>query len=519
MGLKNNPVSLYNVSLQTLSKSLLNQWKNTYYTSYSVYVEELKSSIGNIPYTIYDQIFDTVVELHARDVQDRKNITNLSISSLVGSIINPNQRRLCLSCLRHIGIVLDVEIIYLENTLINELRTLTNLEEICLQTSGKDSTLPTCNDEILDEIGKSCPKLKTLDISYNHTVTDMGLEYLLPSESRKGCASLVKLNLFECSVTTEGVAHLLKGLSRLKFLGYRETGQSLLNLTKHNTSSVVNNLQLAHVNNLGVISRTCKDVGKLRCTENLVNALSLLCPKLNGLKVRIADSDISLLKNLNSISILELVYNLGTPASPSNGTVQYLNFCGARFVSLSFICNTFTTKYLKVVCEQCNNLKRLWIRCNNFHCDQDVTNSDKKKCSLYSLEVFFFRVGWPGFDESRIPQSVINYILHKSSLLREVVFAMNNSLFCDTFIQTLFSSIQTTKLREIMILVPHKNIAASSINLTMSSVEALICICPKLEKLGNLLVWDVSLEEIQELRRQLKLTNSALVLVYKLMTI
>uniref|UniRef100_A0A1B6MJD9 F-box domain-containing protein n=1 Tax=Graphocephala atropunctata TaxID=36148 RepID=A0A1B6MJD9_9HEMI len=518
MVIKKSPSSLYSLALNLVSKLLLQQWRHTYHYNYIQYSQELKEKIGVIiPYTIYDQIFDQMIDAHAREIQGE--ISNDSIPSmtcLINSIIVPNLRKFNLNCLRHMGTVKDEEIRYLETILLTELPALNNLIEISLQTSGTDFTLPVCNDEILGKIGSSCPNLKTLDISYNHTVTDEGLEYLLPSENQEGCPLLAKISVFECSVTTKGIAMLLQALSRLKFLGFRETGQSLLYLDRQALPDS-KKLHLAHVNNLGIISRTCKDIYKLKCDEKMVNAICYHCPNLNGLKVRVSDSEVKLLQSIRTVSILELVYNLGSPSSPGGNTIQYLQLCGTQLVSLSFVCDAFSSQFLKVVSENCNNLKRLWIRSNRFICDQDFSNSDKKKCALSNLEVFFLRVGHLDFEICQIPRNVISYVLHKSNVLTEVVLAMKNGLFSDSYVQELFASIQTSKLKNVMILVPHKNVTISSLNLSMATAEALICMCPHLEQLGNLLVWDVSLEEIQELRRQLKLSNSALVLLYRLM--
>ncbi|KAG8277906.1 uncharacterized protein LOC124367755 isoform X1 [Homalodisca vitripennis] len=520
MGVKKIPPSLYKLSLHSVSKMLLLQWEHTYNNNYAQYSKELKEKIGIIiPSTIYEQIFEHMIDSHAREIQNNVLTDCIpSVTCLINSIIIPNLRKLNLNCLRHMGTVKDEEIRYLENILLTELPALNNLVEISLQTSGTDFTLPTCSDEILEKIGSSCPRLRTLDISYNHTVTDRGLEYLVPSYGHEGCSELKKLSLFECSVTVEGVAMLLQGLPHLKFLGYRETGQSLLLLNRQaSLSNSSLTLELAHLNNLGIISRTCKDIHKLKCGDRMVNAMLNHCPKLNGLKIRVNDSEVKLLLNINTVSILELVYNLGSPSSPGSNTIQYLQVCGPQFVSLSFVCDIFTVQFLKVISESCNNLKRLWIRSNRFICDQDLFNCDREKCTLTNLEVFFMRIGHLELQTCCIPRNVLSYVLHKSNVLQEIVLAMKNTLFCDSYVQELFGSIQTSRLTHAMILVPHKNVTISSLNLSMATVEALIGMCPNLEQLGNLLVWDVSLEEVQELRRQLKLSNSALVLLYKIM--
>lgn len=528
MNVKNEPSTLFKLALQNVSNYLLQIWKDILskmYCSpnYFRFAYELRHCVDLlIPYTIYDQLFETMVESYVKKVST--STEPQCVVRLIEIIINPKQRKLKLANLRFIGQVLDEEMTTLEYILLHAFPTLINLTEIDLQTSGTDFTLPTCTNETLNKIGCSCPNLTNLDISYNHKVTNIGLECLLPSEYRQGCPHLVKLFIFECSVTNEGVASFLKSMPKLRFLGYKETGQCMAILIKNNLSVLTNKLELAHLNNLGISSRTCKDFGKLNCTEDLISAIYSQCPKLNGLKVRVTDSNIPLLRKIKTITVLELVYNVGTPASPGNGTLQYLTVSGPQFVSLSFLCDTFTTKYLKVVCEQCCNLKKLLIRCITFVCDQDITKTDNSKCTLNGLEILFFKVGQyqvftNGLDEVRIPHHIIEYILHKSSVLVEVTLVMCNLLFCDNFIKQLFSSIQSDNIKEIMILIPHRNFIGSSINLTMTSVEILLKLCPQLQKLGNILVWNISLEEYQELRRQLNVVNSALVVLYKRMYI
>lgn len=517
MVVKKSPLSLHDLSLQSLCQGMLQQWKNTYFTNYLEYSEHFIKDIGVlIPTKFYDQVFDVMVDSHARFVQKEK-IFIPSISALVNSIISPNLRVLNLHGLRHIGIVQDEEIGFLHDMLVYKLPYFNKLKEISLLTSGIDSTLPVCSDEILKEIGCACSKLTNLDVSYNHTVTDKGLRFLIPTEKQNGCPKLVKVSLFECSVTNKGIAVLLKGLPKLKFLGYKETGESLLILHSRTLSSTpIQPLQLAHCNNLGALDRTCKSVYRLGCKSALVNAMSKLCPKLNGLKVRVNDSAVRLLHEITTVSILELVYNLGVPASPGSNTVQYLKLCGAQFVSLSFVCDRFSTRYLKVVCEGCKNLKCLSLKSNKFDCDEDITMSDKEKCLLTNLEEFLFKVGFDiYYDHCQIPVNILNYVLHKSNNLKEVGLIMKNTLLTDSYIEDSFSSIETSKIKKVRIELPCEEdfIISRSMDLTMLTVETLVGMCPELEELGRLPFWDVSLEDIEELRRQLQLANSALIIL------
>jgi len=142
----------------------------------------------------------------------------------------------------------------------------------------------------------------------------------------------------------------------------------------------------------------------------VVHVISSYCPKVTGLKLRVDDADVRHFHRISSASILELVYNTGMPTSPGTHTIQYLQMSGSQFISLSFVCDKFSTQFLTVVCEQCNNLKRLWIRCNMFCCDRDLTKSDRNQCSLSSLKVFFFRIGSPRDELCVVPHSVISYV-------------------------------------------------------------------------------------------------------------
>lgn len=517
MVVKKSPSSLHDLSLESLCQGMLQQWKNTYYTNYLEYSEHFINDIGVlIPIKFYDKIFEVMVESHARFVQNEK-IFIPSISALVNSIISPNLRILNLDGLRHIGIVQDEEIGFLHDMLVYKLPYFNKLKEISLLTSGIDSTLPISSDEILKEIGSACSRLTNLDVSYNHTVTDKGLWSLIPSTKQNGCPNLVKVSLFECSVTNKGIVVLLKGLPKLKFLGYKETGESLQILHRRTSSSTpMQPLQLAHCNNLGTLNRTCKSVDRLGCKSALVSAILKLCPKLNALKVRVNDSAVKLLHEITTVSILELVYNLGVACSPGNNTVQYLQLSGAQFVSLSFVCDRFSTRYLKIICEFCNNLKCLSLKSKNFDCDEEITVSDKEKCLLTNLEEFSFRVGFDVFyDLCEIPVNVLNYILHKSDNLKEIALIMRNTLLTDSYIEDSFSSIETSKIKKVKIEFPccvEDFIIPRSMDLTMLTVETLIGICPELEELGRLPFWDLSLEDIEGLRRQLQLTNSALII-------
>lgn len=514
MVVKVEPKSLFDISTLVVVNYLLKAWLSQpdNLPNSESYLKDIFRQ--HFPFRVVDKIFYLLIETHARTIQTSQNKENLpSITCLISSSIVPHLRILNLNYLRHLGAAHDEEIQYMQHVLLQEIPVLNNLVELYLQTGGQDITLPICGNEILEKVGEYCPNLRTLDVSYNSTVTDDGLECLIPADNWQGCPLLEKIFVFECSVSSEGVSQLLKGLTNLKTLGYKETCLSLLNVYKQNFKT-----KLDHINNLGTICRTFKEFRQFRCTTKMTVMLKKMCPELKALKVRVVDSDVLSLQLLKGLTVLELVYNIGMPSSPGSGTEQFLKICGGQLVSLSLVSADFSTEYLKIICNNCDNLQRLWIKCYKFIYTEGLYMD---KSALSNLKLFSLTVGDKYVNDGicNVPYNVFEYVLKRTTCLEELIIAMKNTQLNDKYINNLLNSIHLKALKYLSILTPDKNITRSSLNISMNSVEKIINLCPKLIKLSNLLVWNVDFEDVQEFRKQLKSNNNALNIIYKYMIV
>jgi len=80
---------------------------------------------------------------------------------------------------------------------------------------------------------------------------------------------------------------------------------------------------------------------KLQFYERTVNAVHTLCPHLSNLKVRVVNDGVPKFEHFQSLTSLELIYNVGKPASPGEGLKQFLKIRGAQLNSLAIICDVF----------------------------------------------------------------------------------------------------------------------------------------------------------------------------------
>uniref|UniRef100_A0A1B6DMF7 F-box domain-containing protein n=1 Tax=Clastoptera arizonana TaxID=38151 RepID=A0A1B6DMF7_9HEMI len=518
MDAKIKPKTLFNMSTNKLINTLLDNW---YYghDQLSVNGEHIIEVFSQyFPSIILDKMHSKLLDMHVRRILANNEGFSTkhelpSATSLLSFSILPQLRVLNLNCLRYAGDPNEDEIQNLHYILLSKIPLLYNLVELYLQTSNRDVTLPICGNEIIEKLGEFCPNLKIIDVSYNSIVTDKGLEYLIPSKYWQGCPCLEKIFIFECSVTSIGVSKLLAGLPNIKLLGYKEICLSLQIISKNNFET-----KLEHVNNLGTMSCTFKDFHKFQCTPKTVLMLKKMCPILNTLKIRVIDEHVSNLKVLKTVSVLELVYNVEYPTSVGAGTEEYLRVHGVHLVSLSLLSADFSTEYLKIICRDCENLQRFWIKCYNyFHVDDFFQVS----CALKNLKLFSLTVGckYKQDNTCNVPCSALKYVLHGNVVLQNLVIAMKSAQLNDEYICNLLSFVNVETLQYLSISTPDKNVTAASLNITMNSVERIVTECPNLLRLSNLLVWNVEFEDVKKFRKRLQSTNSALNLIYKIIIV
>jgi len=89
-----------------------------------------------------------------------------------------------------------------------------------------------CTDDILAVVSKNCPGLEELNVSLSDQVTDVGLGYLWGEGGGEGgCWDLKTVDIQKCfSITPDGVAGMIRALSKLVMLKYANMSQVIYKL-------------------------------------------------------------------------------------------------------------------------------------------------------------------------------------------------------------------------------------------------------------------------------------------------
>jgi len=143
-----------------------------------------------------------------------------------------------------------------------------------------------------------------------------------------------------------------------------------------------------------------------------------------------------------------------------------------------------------VLGKNCSYLKHLWLRCNSFVlCDVGLQHGNcLSKCSFCELETLYFYVGETEYSTSILPLRVLRSTLCNTGKLKDLKLLARSASVSDDWLSQLFSSIDTSVLKNLLISLPCRNLIHQAINLSMSSVHMIISCSPQLQKLRNLLV-------------------------------
>lgn len=518
MPVRKQPSSLFQLGLTVFIKHFMKAW--------IISNQEVKEKFGQeihkflslcMPAVVADRLVLQTVEMYVQILKCDADQELPDVSVFLQSIILPQLSVLDLSKLIFLGVNHNEQF---ENVIVSRLYSLGNLVSISLRTHGRDITLPVCTNHILEVIGRNCPKLKSIDISYNSRVNDVGLGYLVPCSECPGCPLLEEIFVYECDVSLEGMAYILKALPNIHLVGYKETGLVIMHLHMQLTRSnnyLEKGLKLTHVNNVGSISNQKGGCAyKLQFCERTINAVYTLCPRLCNLKVRVADDDVPKFKHFQSLTSLELIYNVGKPASPGEGTEHFLKVCGAQLNSLAIICDVFSENQITVLGENCSQLKHLWLRCNSFVlCDVGFQCGNiLSKCRFSTLETLYFCIGETEYTTSILPLRIVQSMLYNTDRLEDLKLLVRSASISDDWLSQLFSSINTSVVKNLLIALPGRNLIQQAIDLSMSSVHMIISCTPKLRKLRNLLVWNIRPEEVHKLQSELDASNFDLNVIY-----
>lgn len=398
-----------------------------------------------------------------------------------------------------------------------------HLTSLNLSSHNSSNSLPQCTNEHLELIGRHCPELRFLDVSFNKAVSGEGLNYLVPAAAvgRPGCVLLEKLFIFDTGIFEKEVAGVLPHLPHLVFLGYKETGKVLrtIHREQQQQQQVFNELNLTHVDNLGSKNRRLI-AATLRCKKAVALAIALLCPRVQNIKLRVADDDVQSLAGLEHLESAELVYHVGSLHSPGPGTTHFLTVRGGMLTSLALICNTMSMAMLSVVAENCPVLGQFWCRSNHLLAPplkEDTVKMDHNY--LTYLSVLYLRVGEGELSLVHLPEYILPYLL-RNAPLKELILAVRSSTICDNYVvNTLLPACRSTQaVEKVMIVVPGLNSLPGILNLTATSLERILTACPNIRKIGNLLSWKLQSEDILELLETASELNWDLEVVNQKMT-
>lgn len=92
-----------------------------------------------------------------------------------------------------------------DTRIVDGLHEMSNLRSICLCFD--------CNDQMVEAIAKTCPRIQIVDVTSSRSVTDRSVRHLLK------CTLLQELHLHRTSVSVEGHAQLISQLPRLQTIG------------------------------------------------------------------------------------------------------------------------------------------------------------------------------------------------------------------------------------------------------------------------------------------------------------
>jgi len=396
-----------------------------------------------------------------------------------------------------------------------------NLRSLTLCSHNSSNSLPQCSNDHLELVGKHCPELIFLDVSFNKNITGEGLKSLTPSPDKghPGCVKLEKLYIFDCGVFEKEVAKVIYSFPNLTYLGYKETGKVLKTIHKgiESGQETFQELQLTHIDNLG--SKTRRLIASaLRCKKPVALAISVLCPGVQNLKLRVCDDDVANLCSLPKLETIELIYHVGSIGSPGPQTQLFLGLRGQQLSSIALICNTMSMAMLVSIAENCPNLRQLWSRSNHLMAPYEDETLKRNHSYLTNLKVLYLRVGEGELSVTSIPEYVLSYLLRNARELTELLIAIRSKMISDHYVQRLVSDCELFALEKVMIVVPGLNSLPGILNLKVNTVHALMHLCPNLSKIGNLLSWDVDKEDVLELEQMVLEMNYNLELVNKKMT-
>ncbi|KAK3868466.1 hypothetical protein Pcinc_026139 [Petrolisthes cinctipes] len=431
------------------------------------------------------------------------------ITSLLRILTHPRLTELQLSDLTYLGTVEHETLEKMESSLIQLLPSMTKLTHLDMSTHLNKTTLPSCSSEVLQVLGYSCPNLRHLNLNHNNRVTSEGLLYLYPADFHPGCIKLENLYIQDCSIEPEDVAMLIHFFPNLKLIGYKELGTSIQMLKSQprkfgrKKKKCQYRLKLTHIDN--TMSRV------QRCDGDIVDFVCETCPDVENLKVRVCDEDVGGLGKLPNLRHLELRFYTGVHHPIGSSTINHFVTHGSSLSSLTIYCHSLQSHHVRIIAENCYNLSKLFLHANIASVNSPLESSSNK---LQKLEVLSLRLGNDELVMSPAACELVLFLVVGKQLLQELFLLVRSPGITHGFINTLLAANPLPHLKTLIIDVPRRTLAAPMLDLGLETAYLLINTCPSLHILGNLICWNVTHHQVEELQAMKRLLNYNLTILY-----
>ncbi|XP_065350808.1 uncharacterized protein LOC135946508 isoform X1 [Cloeon dipterum] len=175
----------------------------------------------------------------------------------------------------------------------NLLSQLTNLEELQLNCYVENRTLGI--------VGRTCPRLKRLNVSGNRGVTNQGVFLLCPGSTADAgrCAAIEQLDVTNTGVGIMGGVHALAALPKLKVLRHNSSYSVLKAFKERHKNRTLPSIQSLHIAELPFRARFA--------TSDHLRQVCGLVPSVRSLSLSRVP-DVSPLLKLKAVSNLELLH-------------------------------------------------------------------------------------------------------------------------------------------------------------------------------------------------------------------
>ncbi|XP_045472835.1 uncharacterized protein LOC123679326 isoform X1 [Harmonia axyridis] len=339
------------------------------------------------------------------------------------------------------------------------IRNMSNLRSLCLCFD--------CTDMIIQVLCDNCPHLQCLDVTSSRSVTDRSIQCLLNSKQLK------ELQLHHTSITTEGLAHLLKGLPKIQEIGKCDEFGDVVKFLYHS------------LNATGPFALKRIQTRDLS-TENLRLFVDMFpnieCISLFYLTSQVADFTVfSSLDHLKELKLLSCAFY-------GDYLKQLLEVKGTNIENLHLEhVEEIDYDVLVHISRFCPFLKSLVIYNCDFLSNNILPLPNPHTPPFQHLERLFWMV------DGALPH--LEYILSNASRIKNIHLGSSTGINHSSMVRTLKKN-PMTSLEELRILF--------SSDMNMKTVDLLLSSCKNLKVLSELESWQgISLAELRAFRNHI----------------